>query len=146
MATGLTFRINEEKGLYYLCIENNGYHTADLRLWFCISKIQVSRLIYSIVYTFICMDIQIGWQVSGQQDGRLADTHVYVYICLIASILTYLSYRAYHIYSIVYTIICMVIKKCWHVSGQQVSRRHVDRYTSTYLNGYLPSCRPADRA
>ena len=48
------------------------------------------------------MDIQIGWQVSGQQNGRLADTHVYVYICLIASMLTYLSYRAYHIYSIVY--------------------------------------------
>ena len=47
------------------------------------------------------MDIQVGWQVSGQQDGRLADTHVYVYICLIASMLTYFSFRAYHIYSIV---------------------------------------------
>ena len=58
------------------------------------------------------MDIQIGWQVSGQQDGRLADTHVLVYICLIASMLTYLSFRDYHINSIVYTIICMVIKKC----------------------------------
>ena len=115
MAIGLNCYIKEEKGLYYLCIENNsavhlcGYHTADLRLRFCISKILVSRLIYSIVYTFICMNIQIGWQVSGQQDGRLADTHVYVYICLIASMLTYLSFRAYHIYSIVYTIICMVI-------------------------------------
>ena len=125
--------------MYYLCVENNGavhlcgYHTADLRLWFCISKIQVSQLIYSIVYTFICMDIQIGWLISGQQDGRLTDTRVYVYICLIASMLTYLSFRAYHIYSIVYTIICMVIKKCWHVSGQQVSGRHVDRYTSTYI-------------
>ena len=111
MATGLKFRIKEEEGLYYLCIENNnavhlcGYHTADLQLWFCISKIQVSRLIYSIVYTFICMDIQKGWQVSGQQDGTLADTDVYVYICLIASMLTYLSFRAYHIYCIVYTII-----------------------------------------
>ena len=86
MATGLKIRIKRGEGLYYLCIENNGavhlcgYHTADLRLWFCISKIAVSRLIYSIVYTFICMDIQIGWQVSGQRDGRLADTHVYVYI------------------------------------------------------------------
>ena len=152
MATGLKFWIKEEEGLYYLCIENNGavhlcgYHTADLRRWFCTSEIQVSRLIYSIVYTFICIDIQIGWQVSVQQDGRLADTHVYVYICLIASMLTYLSYRAYHIYSIVYTMICMVIKKCWHVSGQQVSHRYVNRYTSTYINGYLPSCRPADRA
>ena len=74
----------------------------------------------------ICMDIQIGWQVPGQQGGRLADTHVYVYTCLIASILTYLSYRAYHICSIVYTIICMDIKKFWHVSGQQVSCRQVD--------------------
>ena len=82
--------------------------------------------LYIIVYTLICMDIQIGWQVPGQQDGRLADTHVYVYTCLIASMLTYLSYRAYIIYSIVYTIICMDIKKCWHVSGQQVSRRQVD--------------------
>ena len=69
-----------------MCIESNGavhlcgYHTADLQLWFCISKIQVSWLIYSIVYTFICMDIQISWQVSGQQDGRLADTHVRVMI------------------------------------------------------------------
>ena len=107
MAAGFQFRIKEEEGLYYLCIENNGavylcgYHTADLWLWFCLSKIQVARLIYSVVYTFICMDIQIGWQVSGQQDGRLANTHVYVYICLIASRLTYLSFRAYHIYSIV---------------------------------------------
>ena len=58
------------------------------------------------------MDIQIGWQVPGQQDGRLADTHVYVYTCLIANMLTYLSYRAFHIYSIVYTMICMDIKKC----------------------------------
>ena len=58
------------------------------------------------------MDIQIGWQVSGQQDGSLADTHEYVYISLIASMLSYLSYRAYHIYSIVYIIICMVIKNC----------------------------------
>ena len=97
------------------------------------------------------MDIQIGKQVSGQQDSRLADTHVYIYICLIASMLTYLSFRAYlyfyksYIYSIVYTIICMVIKKCWHVSGQQVSGRHVDRYTTTYIHGYLPSCRHADR-
>ena len=128
MAIGLTFRIKEEVRLYYLCIENNGtvhlcsYHTADLRLWFCISKIKVSWLIYRIVYTFICMDIQIGWRISGQQDGRLADTHVYVYICLIASMQTYLSYRAYHIYSIVYTIICTVIKKYWHVSLHQVSR------------------------
>ena len=85
MATGLKYRIKEEEGLYYLCIENNGavhlcgYHTADLRLGFCISKIQVSRLIYSIVYTFIYLNKQIGWQVSGQQDGRLAGTHVYVY-------------------------------------------------------------------
>ena len=112
MATGLKFRIKEEEGLYYLCIENNGavhlcgYHTADLRLWFCISKIQVSRLIFSIahVFTFICMDIQIRWQVSGQQDGKLADTHVYVYIFLIASMLTYLglSFRAYHIYIVFY--------------------------------------------
>ena len=77
----------------------------------------------------ICMDIQIGWQVSGHQDGRLADTHVYVYTCIIASVLTYLSYRAYHIYSIVYTMICMDIKKCWHVSGQQVSCRQVDMKT-----------------
>ena len=152
MARGFKFLIKEEEGLYYLCIENNGavhlcgYHTADLRLWFCISKIQVSRLIYSIVYTFICMDIQIGSQVSGQQDGRLADTHVYICISLIAGMLTYLSYMAHHIYSIVYTIICMVIKKCWHVSGQHVPRRHVDRYTPTYINGYLPSSRPADRA
>ena len=72
------------------------------------------------------MDIQIGLQVLGQQDGRLADTHVYVYICLIASMPTYLSYRAYNIYSSVYTMICMDIKKCWHVSGQQVSGRQVD--------------------
>ena len=64
--------------------------------------------------------------MTGQQDGRLADTHVYVYTCKIASMLTYLSYRAYHIYSIVYTMICMDIKKCWHVSGQQVSCRQVD--------------------
>ena len=146
MDTGWKFRIKKGERLYYLCIENNsavhlcGYHTTDLLLWFCISKIPVSRLVYSILYTFICMDIQIGWQVSGQQDGRLADTHVYVYIYLIDSMLTYLSYRAYHIYSIVYTIICMVIKKCWHVSGQQVTCRHVDRYTSTYKKGYLPSC------
>ena len=54
MATGLKFRIKEEAGLFYLCVENNGavhlcgYHTADLRLWFCISKIQVSRLIYTV--------------------------------------------------------------------------------------------------
>ena len=149
MARGLKFRIKEEAGL---CIKNNdavhlcGYHTADLRLGFCICKIQVSRLIYSIVYTLICMDIQIGWQVSGQQCGRLADTHVYVYICLIASMPTYLPYRAYHIYSIVYTMICMDIKKCWHVSGQQVSGRQVDMYTLIYINGYLPSSRPADRA
>ena len=74
------------------------------------------------------MGIQIGWQVPGQQDGMLADTHVYVYTCLIASMLTYLSYMAYHIYSIqfVYTMICMDIKKCWHVLGQQVSCRQVD--------------------
>ena len=109
MATGLKFGIKEEEGLYYLCIENNGavhlcgYHTADLRLWFCISKIQVSRLIYSTVYIFICIDIQIGWQVSGQQDGRLAATHVYVYLCLIAGMLTNLSHIqgssfAIHIY------------------------------------------------
>ena len=85
MATGLKFRIKEEEGLYYLSIENNGalhlcgYQTADhVALVFFISKIQVSRLIYSIEYTFICMAIQIDWQVSGQQDGRLADTHVYV--------------------------------------------------------------------
>ena len=133
MATGLKFQIKGEEGVCYLCIENNGavhlcgYHIADLQLWFCVSKIQVSRLIHSIVYTLICMDIQIGWQVPGQQDGRLVDTHVYVYICLIAGMLTYLSFRAYHIYSIVYTIICMVIKKCWHVSGQQVSGRHVNK-------------------
>ena len=122
MASGFKFRIKEE-GLYCLCIENNGgvhlcgNHTADLLLWFCICKIQVSRLIYSIVYTFICMDIQISLQVSGQQDDRLAATHVYVYIWLIASMPTYLSYRAYHIhvYSIVYTMICMDIKKSWHV-------------------------------
>ena len=129
MARGFEFRFKEEEGLYYLCIENNGcgYHNADLQLWFCICKIQVSWLIYSIVYTLVCMDKQIGWQVSGQQDGRLADTHVYVYICLIASMPTYLSYRAYHIYSIVYTMICMDIKKCWHVSSQQVSGRQDDR-------------------
>ena len=100
MALGLEFLIKEEEGLYFLCIEKNmavhlcSYHTADLRQWFCISKIQVSQLIYSIVYTLIGMDIQIGWWVPGQQDGRLADTHVYVYTCLIASMLTYLSYRA----------------------------------------------------
>ena len=140
MATGLKFRIKEEEGMYYLCIENNGavhlcgYRTDYLGIRFCLSKIQVSRLIYSIVYTFICMDIEIGWQVPGQQGGRLADTHVYFYICLIASMLTYLSFRAYHIYNIVYTIICMVIKKCWHVSGQQLSGRHVDRYI--YVNLY----------
>ena len=95
------------------------------------------------------MDIHslyIGWQVPGQQDDRLADTRVYVYTCLIASMLTYLSYRAYHIYSIVYTMICMDIKKCWHVLGQQVSCRQVDMYTLININGYLPSCRPADRA
>ena len=83
------------------------------------------------------MDIQIGWQVPGQQDGRLTDTLVYVYTCLIATMLTYLSYRAYHIYSIVYTMICMDIKKCWHVSSQQVSCRQVDMYTLIYINGYL---------
>ena len=107
-------------------------------------QIQVSRLIYNIVYTLICIDIQIGWLVSGQQDGSLADTHVYVYICLIASMPTYLSYRAYHMYSFVK--ICMDIKKCWHVLGQQVSGRQVDSYTLIYINGYLPSCQPADRA
>ena len=129
-----------------MCIENNGavhlcdYHTADLRLWFCISKKQVSRFMFSIVYTFICMDIQIGWQVSGQQDGRLADTHVYIYICLFASMLTYLSFRAYHIYSIVYTIICMVIKKCWHVSSQQVSGRQVYVNLYKWLFAILPTC------
>ena len=123
MALGLTFLIKEEEGLYYMCIENNvtvnlcSYHTADLRHWFCISKIHVSQLIYSIVYTMICMDIQIGWQVPGQQDGRLADTHAYVYTCLIASMLTYLSYRDYHICSIVYTIICIDIKKCIRSAG-----------------------------
>ena len=132
MALGLEFLIKEEEGLYYICIENNvavhlcSHHTADLRHWICISKIQVSQLKYSIVFTMICMDIQIGWQVPGQQDVRLADTHVYVYTCIIASMLTYLSYRAYHIYSIVYTMICMDIKKCWHVSGQQVSCRQVN--------------------
>ena len=92
------------------------------------------------------MDIQIGWQVSEQQDGRLADIHVYVYEFLIASMPTYLSYKAYHIYSIVYTMICMGIKKCWHVSGQQVSGRQVDMYTLIFINGYLPSSRPANRA
>ena len=84
MARGFKFWIKEEanctfcvsKGAVHLC----GYHTADLWLWFCICKIQVSRLIYSIVYTLICMDIQIGWLVSGQQDDSLADTHVYVYM------------------------------------------------------------------
>ena len=78
------------------------------------------------------MDTQIGWQVSGQQDCRLADTHVYVYICVIASMLTYFSFRAFQIYSFVFTIICMVIK-CWHISGQQVSDGHVDRYMLTYI-------------
>ena len=98
MALGLEFLIKEEEGLYYMCIENNvavhlcSYHTADLRHWFCISKIHVSQLIYSIVYTMICMDIHIGLQVPGQQDGRLADTHVYVYTYIIASMLAYLSY------------------------------------------------------
>ena len=74
------------------------------------------------------MDIQIGWQVPGQQDGRLADTHVYAYTCLIANMLTYLSYRAYHIYIVLYNyiMICMDKKKCWHVLGQQVSCRQVD--------------------
>ena len=90
MATALKFRIKEEDGLYYLYIENNGavhlcgYHTADLRLWFYISKIQVSRLIYSLVYTFICMDIQIGWQVSGtagQQVGRYTCIRLYMSNC-----------------------------------------------------------------
>ena len=87
MATVLKFRIKEAEGLYYLCIENNGavhlcgYHIADLQLWFCISKIQVSRLIYSIVYTFICMDIQIGWQVSGQQAGRYTCIRLYMSNC-----------------------------------------------------------------
>ena len=77
------------------------------------------------------MDIQIGWQVPGQQDGRLADTHVYVYTCLIANMLTYLSYRDHHVYSIV---------------GIMSAGRHVDMYTLIYINGYLPSCRPAERA
>ena len=96
--------------------------------------------------------LSIGWRVSGQQGGRLADTHVYVYICLIASMPTYLPYRTYHIYiyiyiySIVYTMICMDIKKCWHVSDQHVSGRQVNMYTLIYINGYLPSLRPADRA
>ena len=49
-------------------------------------------VLYVVLFTFICMDIQIGWQVSGQQEDRLSDTHVYVYICLIASMLTYVSY------------------------------------------------------
>ena len=103
MARGFKFRTMEEERLYYMCIENNGavhlcgYHTADLQPWFCICEIQISRFIYSIVYTLMCMAIQIGWQVSGQQNGRLTDTHVYVYICPIASMPTYLSYRAYHI-------------------------------------------------
>ena len=85
MATGLKFRLKEE-GLYYLCIENKGavylcgYHTADLQLKFCISKIQVSRLIYSIVYTFICMDIQIGWQVSGQRVGRYTCIRQFIHL------------------------------------------------------------------
>ena len=61
------------------------------------------------------MDIEIGWQVSGQQDGRLAYTHVYIYgqhndIPLIQG-LSYI-YIYICIYSIVYTIIYMVIKKC----------------------------------
>ena len=132
MALGLEFLIKEKEGLYYMFIKNNvavhlcSYHTVDLRHWFCISKIKVSQLIYSIVYTMICIDIQIFWHVPGQQDGRLADTHVYVFTCIIASMLTYLSYRAYHIYSIVYTMICMDTKKCWHVSCQQVSCWQVD--------------------
>ena len=48
MALGLEFLIKEEEGLYFLCIENNvvvhlcSNHTADLRHWFFISKIQVS--------------------------------------------------------------------------------------------------------
>ena len=76
------------------------------------------------------MDIQIGWQVSGQQDNRLADTHVYIYICLFASMPIYLSYRAYHIYSIVYTMICMDIYNevlaCIRSAGIRSTGRHVN--------------------
>ena len=80
-------KFKEEEGLYYLCIENNGavhlcsYHTADLRLWFCICKLQVSLLIYSIVYTMICMDIQIGWLVSERQVGRYTCIRLYMSNC-----------------------------------------------------------------
>ena len=47
MARGWKILINEVGGLYYPCSENKGadqlcdYHTADLRLWFCICKNQV---------------------------------------------------------------------------------------------------------
>ena len=41
MAGGLEFRIKEEDGLYYLCSENKGYRTADLRFCFRICKNQV---------------------------------------------------------------------------------------------------------
>ena len=54
------------------------------------------------------MDIQIGWQVSGQQDGKLADTHVYVYMyvsnCQHADLplIQGLSYILYCIYNYLY--------------------------------------------
>ena len=47
MARGLKFQIQEVEGLYYLCSENkcademHSYHTADVRLCFCIYKKKV---------------------------------------------------------------------------------------------------------
>ena len=85
------------------------------------------------------MDIHIGWQVQGQQDDRLADTHVYVYTCVIATMLTYLSYRAYHICSIVYTMICMEVIACIRSVGIMSAGRHVDMYTLIYKGLFIYS-------
>ena len=63
MARGLKFRIQEVKGLYYLCSKNKGadqlcgYHEADLRLCFRICKKPVFSRCGSNMLTFFTCSI-----------------------------------------------------------------------------------------
>ena len=69
----------------------------------------------TLIVLYIHLSVWIYRYVGRYQDNRTTGwqihNHVYVYICLIASMPIYLSYRVYHIYSFVYTMICMDIKK-----------------------------------
>ena len=85
------------------------------------------------------------------QDSKTAGWQIHI-ICLYMSncqhddlpLIQGLSYIWYCIYNDLYGY--KEVLACIRSAGIMSSGRQVDMYTLIYINGYLPSCRPADRA